>query len=665
MPAPTATHNRKRQGKIPMAMREEIKTALFDKTMTWDEIMSTYGVSRGAISNIRKEGVGQKREGKRPHPKRDVQMEAADFPHPIPLKDLAPEPARALEDIEYFARRYYGIQLLPWQVLASHKIVSLLATPYEEYAVINVAPGTGKSVFFGRILPAWLTARDRSMRGMIGSATNRVATSLVDLLRRDFTRPSVDKLTTRDAKQGLVQAESVLSLDFGRFRPDIEGHLWTRAEFEVAQHGDTSLTQKERTWAALGRDTTFIGIRVDFALWDDLWDPRKVRSSDAREDFFEWFDSVAESRLEPGGLFLLQGQRLDPNDVYRYALDKRDGGADLDDFERIEGDDLEEPRRGKYHHIVFKAYDASKDSGDPSLLRADAPAWPEGPLLSPSRLKWRRLRQIRDNSPDQFSLVYQQEDHDLAQTLVNPLWIAGGNSDDGEYHIGCRDDDRKMFEPPKDLLPPVVSVAMTDPSGVNMWANLWMLWQPGITDVSEDIRHIMAMRAKRMSAPEFLQYNSHDRTYSGLMEDWYQISKEVGYPIQHWIVEQNGAQRYLLQYKFVHEWMQLRGVRIHGHTTGRLKSDPELGVQALSPVFQRGLIRLPMADALANDASKDPHMHELIKQVTQYPHGTKDDIPMALWFFEANKDKLRPRRKPKTDQARPTFMSAFERKKVA
>lgn len=665
MTAPTPTHNTKRRGRIPIAVREEIKTALLGRTMSWNEIQEEYGVSRGTISNLGREARGAKREGQAVKPVREIQAEVLDFPSPIPLNELGPEAARALEDIEFFARRFYGIQLLPWQVLASHKIVTLLNSPYEEYAVINVAPGSGKSVFFGRILPAWLTARDRSMRGMIGSATNRVATSLVDLLRRDFTRPQVDTLTTRDKKQGLVQAESVLSLDYGRFRPDVDGHLWTRGEFEVAQHGDASLSQKERTWAALGRDTTFLGIRVDFALWDDLWDLRKVRSSDAREDFFEWFDSVAESRLEPGGLFLLQGQRLDPNDVYRYALDKRDGGVDLDDFERIEGDEIEEPRRGKYHHIVFKAYDSSKDTGDPKLLRPDAPPWPEGPLLSPARLKWRRLRTIRDNTPDQFSLVYQQEDHDLAETLVNPLWITGGSTDDGEYYVGCRDNERRMYEPPKGLKPPVVSVAMTDPSGVNMWANIWQLWQPSIPDVTEDVRHIMAMRAKRMSAPDFLQYNSHSRSYSGLMEEWYQISKEVGFPIQHWIVEQNGAQRYLLQYKFVHDWMQLRGVRIHGHTTGRLKSDPDLGVQSLSPVFQRGLIRLPMADALANDASKDPHMHELIKQVTQYPHGTKDDIPMALYFFEANKDKLRPRRKPTETQSRPAFMSVFERKKAA
>ena len=657
---------KRRKGRIPNSVKKAITDDLAEGRLTYSQIAEAHGVGLTVVSNqakaLTRDGYDRNRD---PGGRREIQREAGLFPDPIQLEDLSEHPARALEDIEFFARRYYGIVLLPWQVIAAQKIVDLLSTPYEEFAVINVCPGSGKTAFFGRILPAWLTVRDRAMRGMMGSATNTVATKMVDLLRRDFTRAQPDLLNERDRRQGLVQAEGVLGADFGRLRPDVDGHEWTRSSFEVAQFGDTSLTQKESTWQAFGKDTTFIGMRVDFALWDDLWDPRKVRSADAREDFFTWFDSVAEARLEPGGLFLLQGQRLDPNDIYRYALDKRDvpDDVDLDDFEHVGEADVQ--RHKKYHHIVFKAYDETKDSGDPALLRATAPPWPEGPLLSPFRVKWRKLRQLRENSPDQYSLVYQQEDHALAETLVSPLSIKGGKAPDGEYHIGCRDDDRAMFEAPEGLRAPVVSVAMTDPSGVNMWANTWHLWQPGVKDVSEDVRHLMALKARRMSAPEFLQYNSHSRSYSGLMEEWWQISKEIGYPIKHWIVEDNAAQRYLLQYGFVHEWMQLRGVRIHGHTTGRKKSDPDLGVQCLSPVFERGLIRLPMADTLRNGAGKDTHMLELVKQVTQYPYGSKDDIVMSLWFFEANKDKLRPRVGPAKKQSRPEFMQAFQKKKVA
>lgn len=658
---PSAAPKPARRGRVPVAVRERIIADLkSDERFTHNDICERHGVGRSYVADLSAK-ISKDVRGSRAI---ELYRESGGFPLPMPYDALCAEAQRSLEDIEFFARRYYGIQLLPWQVMAAERIVKLLSTPYEEFAVINVAPGSGKTAFFGRIIPAWLTVRDRAMRGMVGSATNKVAVKIVDLLRRDFTKAATDLLSERDKRQGLVQADAVLAAEFGRLRPDVDGHLWTRDSFEVAQVGDTGLTQKEPTWTAMGKDTTFIGWRVDFALWDDVWDPRAVRSSDAKEDFFEWFDNVAESRLEPGGLFLLQGQRLAPDDIYRYALDKTDelDEDDLADFELI-GE--ERPRSRKYHHIVFKAYDETKDTGDPALLKPDAPAWPDGPLLSPFRIKWRKLRQIRQNNPDTFSLVYQQEDHELSETLVNPLWIKGGQGVDGTYYPGCRDDDRKMWEVPQGLKEPVVSVAMTDPSHTNYWASHWYLWQPAMSKDELDLRHLMALHWKKMQAPEFLDFNTSTQSWHGQMEDWWQISNELGRPIKYWIVEQNGAQRYLLQYDHVRRWMQSRNVQIIGHTTGTKKKDPDLGVQTLGPIYRRGQIRIPMRDSLVNGVNRDLIMHQLIKQVTQYPNGTHDDIPMSQWFFEANSDKFRPRIGENGQLTRPGFAQAFERKEMA
>ena len=53
--------------------------------------------------------------------------------------------------------------------------MGLLNTDFEEYAVINAPPGSGKSTFFGNVWPAWATVCDLAMRGMIGSYTQRLA----------------------------------------------------------------------------------------------------------------------------------------------------------------------------------------------------------------------------------------------------------------------------------------------------------------------------------------------------------------------------------------------------------------------------------------------------------------------------------------------------------
>ncbi len=678
-----------RTGRIPYAVKERADELLaqgtpykdicaeLDVSTRWIT-MRAHDRSQTKVSDTRK--TDQTR-GERAQARLDSRA-AQTVGRPIPYDELGGDQRRALEDFEFFALRYFGLPLLGWQREAAAKTVELLESPEEEFAVYNVAPGAGKTTITARVLPAWLTCRDRAMRGMQGSATNTVATRSVDLLRSELTRERPFVPTSKDAKAGIVAAEATLPGDFGLFRPDFDGAVWTRSMFEVLINDETRTGNKEPTWVAFGRDTTFLGWRADFVVWDDLWVSNKLRTSDSREEFFHWYDDTAETRVEPGGLFLLVGQRLDAGDVYRYALDKLgyDPEDDLDDelvdavVEQTKATQAQmadavdvNPRAGlKYHHIVFPAFDPSKDVGTEAerkaLRKRTAPSWPDGPLLAPGRLTWRKLETIRKNRPDMFDLVYQQDDSKLEETLVNRLWIEGGTDPQtGEMYPGCRDNDRKMWEVPQGLAPPVVSVATTDPSHTAFWASTWSLWQPG-DEISGDVRHLMAMDNKRMDAPSFLDWNSATHTWSGLAETWFQESRELGHPIRYWIVEQNGAQRYLLQFEHVRKWMSSRGVQIIAHTTtGRNKKDDDYGVQSLGPVFRRGSIRLPMGDINHAGQKKDNlKILDLIKQVTSYPHGTYDDLVMALWFFEAQRDVLRPNVGAQEQVSRPRFLNAFK-----
>ena len=62
--------------------------------------------------------------------------------------DLCPEAQAAYDNIEIFAKRYFGIILQPWQIEATERIMSLMDTEFEEYAVINAPPGSGEVHFF-------------------------------------------------------------------------------------------------------------------------------------------------------------------------------------------------------------------------------------------------------------------------------------------------------------------------------------------------------------------------------------------------------------------------------------------------------------------------------------------------------------------------------------
>ena len=153
--------------------------------------------------------------------------------------ELSPEAQAAYDNIEVFAKRYFGIILQPWQVEATERIMGLLETEYEEYAVINAPPGTGKSTFFAKVLPAWATVRNRAIRGMIGSSTQRLAEWYCRRLRAEFDRAHPVKAELNDVRLNLaVDAEATLQEDFGMFKPD-SSEIWRAEAFPVLQQDDT------------------------------------------------------------------------------------------------------------------------------------------------------------------------------------------------------------------------------------------------------------------------------------------------------------------------------------------------------------------------------------------------------------------------------------------
>jgi hypothetical protein len=414
---------------------------------------------------------------------------------------------------------------------------------------------------------------------------------------------------------------------FGRFQP-ADREPWTAAYFVVRQPGDAKVSEKEPTWSGYGMDAGFIGGRYNFVVWDDLVDPRKLRTIEAKETLQGLWDDVAETRLEPGGLLILQGQRISSDDLYRYCVDKT---VPLD-IDPQTGEIV--TSRPKYHHIVFQAHYPDKCSAgvnggtgiNGGSHRLDAEPFPEGCLLSPYRLPWRKLSAAMTNNKDRFAVIYQQEDSDPDSVLVDPAWIYGH----GEYP-GCLDPDRDRLELPRDetgaisLAGELFSAMSVDPSPTKMWALEWWVYQP-----FNEYRWLMDLLRSPMDADDFLDWNNDSQRFSGVLDEWVLASREIGVPITHVIVEQNAAQRFLLQYEHVRRWMSVRGVEIVAHNTHRNKSDPEFGVQTIAPHYRFGRVRLPYK---RNSDGFNCAMN-LINEVTKYPHGRTDDCVMAHWFLE-------------------------------
>lgn len=552
---------------------------------------------------------------------------------PILPENLCPEAKEALRDFGRFRSRYLGRRSTPWQEEAAHKILELSVADTTEFAVINVPPGSGKSTTFVHDIPLWLVARDRTIRILLGSSTQRLATTYSKRLRNTLSRSR--PLPANPTQGREWAAEAALAQDFGRFKPvGVGQEIWRAEEWTVAQLHGESAEDKEPTCQAFGADTEFLGSRANIVIWDDLVTGKVLRNQQLIEDQQKWWVEEGETRVEPGGLLILQGQRMGANDLYRFALDQ-----ELEDHEAADAG-----RRNRYHHIVYPAH--FEDRCEEQHTK-DAPAYPDGCLLDPVRLPWRGpsgLATIRHNREDKFRVQYQQEDVDPAAVLVPMVWITGGKDEHGEYQ-GCWDPDRRVGELPTGLAAPVLSIATADPSPTKFWSIQWWLVHP-----ESNQRFLIDLLRQSMDAPDFLDWNQNNGVFSGVMHEWQERSVDLGAPITHWIVENNAAQRFLLQYDHVRRWQRQWSVNILAHATHRNKTDPDFGVQMLKNLYRFGQVRLP--------GHRETRMAplKLVDEVTRYPQSTTDDCLMAQWFLEFNLDKLIPRRSQPPRQRRPTWL---------
>ncbi len=569
--------------------------------------------------------------------KRDGAIYAAlnadnELPKPKAASKLSEEAERALTDFEFFRLRYFGHVSTPWQVDAANQMIALLESPEKEHVVVNVPPGAGKSTTFTHDIPAWALVRNRSTRVLIGSRTERQARQYVGRLKTTFEREHPPTASDELKRKGLaVDAVATLTGDYGRFKPT-NPDVWRTEEFTIAQVNDVAGSDKERSVSAYGMDGGFLGGRYDLVIWDDLVDKRTLRTAEARETLINMWETEAETRLEPGGLLILQGQRMRSDDLYRYALDMRQATDD--------DEDLADPDAGarKYHHIIYRAHFEDRCRGEhkdnPDHAKSGSPWKPTGSLtgedeggclLDPVRLDWRTVKTLMKTKSDRFLVMYQQEDIDTQNALVQKVWVTGGLGDDGIEHPGCWDNQRGLCELPRGLSGQLVSVATADPSPTKFWAIEWWVYHP-----DSEQRFLMDLTREAMDAPDFLDWDYNEGVFRGVMQEWQERSVRLGLPITHWVFEANAAQRFVLQYDHAKRWQRKHGVSVIPHQTHRNKHDDDLGVETIAPHWKHGRVRLPGKN---NTPARIQSM-KLVDEVTRWPEGGTTDCVMAQWFFE-------------------------------
>lgn len=535
------------------------------------------------------------------------------LPAPVQMEAIPDAAAEALADPTGYlwCKRYFGIELSAWQQECWAIMEEGYASPDREFQCINAAPGLGKSTVLVAFA-AKRVAEDRAVRVLFISRAQSLAERNTMRLRRALERTSP-----------AVGADGCLAVDFGRFKPATAGDVWRRNEFVVEQLDGTPIEEKEPTCSAFGFDSEWLGNRLDIVLGDDLDSTRSLRNYETVVNNRQIFDDELEPRLEGGGLFVVAQQRLGPFDFSAHVLSKR---IIVNDDAMTEGLESE----AQYRHVVFKAHYEELCRGV-ETHRAGAPGYPDGCLLDPRRLTWRDLRKAMNNTR-RFSVVYQQGDADESETLVARIWIEGGRAEKGgEEYPGCWDNDRGAASVPAGLVHPNLSVVTCDPSPTRFWSIQWWL----VNGPTEQ-RFLLDLIRQGMDAPDFLDWNIAQGVYTGVLEEWWQRSKDLGFPFTWLVAEANAAQRFMLQYDYFRKWASTRGVAVIPHQTHRNKSHPEFGIQAIAPHYRYGRVRLPGKQM---DPGRMAAM-KLVDEVTRWPQAATDDCVMAQWFLEFNLTRM-------------------------
>ena len=546
---------------------------------------------------------------------------------PKRIDELSEVARDCLEDFGRFRARYLGSMSYPWQEEAAATVIAHLESAEDSFGVINCPQGSGKTRLFSHDIPAWITARDRSIRGILGSAGLGVSQSMSGNLRDTLERTSPVRARDVMVRRGLARnADATLAQDYGRFKPSASGNLWRRDAFTVEQLDGEATQDKESTWAAFSYEAKFLSWRVDFMNWDDVHTQRQLTNPDGMEALFRWWDAEAESRLDPGGLCLVTMQRLGANDISRYLLDKIDPEFEVDA-------DRPENSPKQYFHVVYKAH---YDDRCHEQHSRQAPSYPEGCMLQPDRITWAKIKQKK--IAGNYEVVYQQEDTDPASVLVQTAWVNGGVDNEKVEREGCWDKDRVLGQLPH--IPAgsyVVRYMTVDPSPTKWWGICdWLYVLPPDVEQLSGYRYLINMKRAKMGANDFLDYSIRDGKLVGLAEEWVQAAKQSGIPISWLIMEKNAAQRWAMQYDFFEMWRQTRGINVIPHETTNNKTDPEFGVWATLPsVYRHGRVRLPAGDTEARTT-----VHPLVQEVTTYPNGPTFDCGISQWFGEYNLQHL-------------------------
>jgi hypothetical protein len=475
---------------------------------------------------------------------------------------------------EAFILRYFADRIEKLEDFHLRLIDTALNKPA---GLILYPAGHGKTTLTGTVLPLLMLSRWPDARILIIAKNDEEAIGISHLLQREM----VDNTD--------------LIHDFGPFKPSPESDKpWSLSRMEVANR---TIRSKTPSLLIVGQGAkTILGTRTDWTICDDVVTNENSATVTQRVKMRDWFDLQVETGPEfADSRLTVIGTRFDPHDLY----------GDLWEMQEADED-------GKKLVQIWERQ------------REDAVVSEENhQTLWPAVWPWKRLMQKKVKIGTlSFNKRYRNIAVDASRMVVKEEYITGGWRGNTNYP-GCLDRNHKIG----DFADNWEIVAGFDPA-------------VGGTRNAKFCAHLTVALGACKEHEKCLWVVDIDRNQMTLPQQVEMIlEKHKHYGLRKSIVEANSYQMGL--YQAIEQKMEERHelFTVEPHYTNRSnKQDPELGVQAMAPWFERGWVHIPWGDALSQRK-----MQDFIDELVQFPDGRTSDTVMAFWFAWLNLQTSAPR----------------------
>jgi phage terminase large subunit-like protein len=400
------------------------------------------------------------------------------------------------------------------------------------------------------------------------------------------------KSIMRSIQRELIANDELIE-DFGPFVPvNDDSKAWSLERIDVVKRTSRA---KEGTLTVFGAGAqTALGTRSDWTIMDDVVTDKNSVTPEQRAKLRQWFDLAVSTMPEKyEDRIIVVGTLFDPNDLYNdiMLLSNPDTGELIWDKRRIDA-------------IVDEEKKIS---------------------LWPRQWPWPRLMEEKARGTLDFNKRFRNIAVDPSRQVFKEVYVKGGWERRVQYP-GCLD---RGFCIGDDIDPSWKVIAGFDPAvGTGRHAKFCahIIVAAGACPEHKRCFWVLDLFRDQLTLPQQIDMI---------------LTRHEQYGCFASKVESNSYQMGLFQ--AIKQRMDDQGIafKIEEHlTTAKRKQDAEIGVQAMSPVFENGWVHIPWGDA-----ASQRKMSVLVEELVEYPSGRTTDTVMAFWFAWLGLQSSAPRYK--------------------